>query len=171
MASGSAHFARFFNVSLPYAANEVEQVWQDCQGMVWLITRQGVFTYDGYSTRKITGGSFWTAAALNRDILILGGDDGLRFLDIRTERLCNPLGNVPQTGEIRVVVMSGGVLYAGTKSNGLFSFDTRRRLWQRYMVPGGKDNIIYAIRPVGNGVYIGHLKGLSFMDGRGNIRV
>lgn len=170
MAARTPHFARFFNVSLPYAANEVEQVWQDRQGMVWLITRQGVFTYDGYSTRKITGGSFWTAAALNRDILILGGDDGLRFLDIRTERLCSPLGNVPQTGEIRVVVMSGGVLYAGTKSNGLFSFDTRRRLWQRYMVPGGKDNIIYAIRPVGNGVYIGHLKGLSFVDGRGNIR-
>ena len=66
MAAWTPHFARFFNVSLPYAANEVEQVWQDRQGMVWLITRQGVFTYDGYSTRKITGGSFWTAAALNR---------------------------------------------------------------------------------------------------------
>lgn len=169
-AAQTSQFTRFYNVSLPYLANEVKQVWQDSQGMIWLITRQGVYSYDGYNTRKVLEGSYSAAVALNERILILGSDNGLRFLDIRTERLCTPLGQVPVMGDIRALALSQGMLYVGTKSNGLFSYDTRRRLWQRYMMTGSKADIVYAVCQVGNRVYIGHLKGLSVMDARGNVK-
>lgn len=160
---------RFINVSLPYASNEIEQVWQDHQGMIWLITRHGVFTYDGYNARRIIGGNYYAATALSKDILILGSDNGLRFLDIRSGQMCNPLGEVPQTGDIRSLALSRGTLYVGTKLNGLFCYDFRRRLWQRYAVSNNKDDIIYAIQPVSQGVYLGHIGGVSFVDRRGNI--
>ncbi len=160
---------RFINVSLPYASNEIEQVWQDHQGMIWLITRHGVFTYDGYNARRIIGGNYYAATALSKDILILGSDNGLRSLDIRSGQMCNPLGEVPQTGDIRSLALSRGTLYVGTKLNGLFCYDFRRRLLQRYAVSNNKDDIIYAIQPVSQGVYLGHIGGVSFVDRRGNI--
>lgn len=76
---------------------------------------------------------------------------------------------MPQTGDIRSLALSRGTLYVGTKLNGLFCYDFRRRLWQRYAVSNNKDDIIYAIQPVSQGVYLGHIGGVSFVDRRGNI--
>ena len=164
-----SQYTRFINVSLPYASNEIEQVWQDQQGMIWLVTRRGVFAFDGYNARHIVDGNYYAATALNKDVLVLGSDNGLRFLNIKEEKFCAPLGNVPQMGDIRSLALSNGVLYVGTKSKGLYSYDMKRKLWQRTIISNDKDDIIYSIQPVREGIFLGHIKGLSFMDHKGCI--
>lgn len=74
---------RFNNITLPYGANIVEQIYQDHYGMIWLITRQGVFTFDGYSTNCILKGNFHAVTEAGEDVLCLGCDHGLRWLDIK----------------------------------------------------------------------------------------
>lgn len=63
MAVGQTNYGRFFNVNLETEAAAVCCVLHDEQGMAWLGTDKGVYSYDGYNTRACFGyGTSVTAA-------------------------------------------------------------------------------------------------------------
>ena len=161
---------QFSKISLPYEANVVEHVYKDSQGMMWFATRRGVFSYDGYSIRRLFEGNFYSVAATGDKTLCFGGDTGLRWLDLTTEQFVSPYGDVPETGEVRSMACHDGILYVGTKARGLFSLDLKKKMWQRYMLPKGKNDIIFSFEFVGDQLYIAHYNGLACLDSKGNIR-
>lgn len=160
---------RFDNISLPYGANTVDQVIQDSYGMVWFITRQGVFSFDGYTAQRVTGGNFHAAVAVDKETLCLGCDHGIRWLNVRTRQILDKGPWLPVDGDVRALAYSNGKLYVGTKSHGLFSLNKQSNVWQRYTLSNSQDDIIFSLCLVKGGMYIAHLKGLAFMDSRGNI--
>lgn len=160
---------QFDKIVLPYDANVVESVCKDSLGMMWFATRRGLFSYDGYNIRRLYEGSYYAVLIVDEETLCLGGDAGLRWLNLRTEQFVTPFGDVPEIGEVRSLKCDNGVLYVGTKSNGLFCLDLDKRIWQRYTLPSGKDDIIYSIEPVNDRLYVAHYGGLACLDNKGGI--
>lgn len=160
---------QFDKIVLPYDANVVESVCKDSLGMMWFATRRGLFSYDGYNIRRLYEGRYYAVLIVDEETLCLGGDAGLRWLNLRTEQFVTPFGDVPEIGEVRSLKCDNGVLYVGTKSNGLFCLDLDKRIWQRYTLPSGKDDIIYSIEPVNDRLYVAHYGGLACLDNKGGI--
>ena len=160
---------QFDKVTLPYEANVVEYVYKDAQGMMWFATRRGLFAYDGYNVRRLFEGNYHAIVAIDNETLCLGGDDGLKWLNLRTEQLISPFKKVPTTGEVRSLVCHNGTMYVGTKSRGLFCLNMKKHSWQHFDLPGAKNNIIFSFEPVTERMYIAHYDGLAWLDSRGKI--
>ncbi len=160
---------RFNNITLPYSANTVDQVFQDSYGMMWFITRQGVFSFDGYTAQRVVGGNFHAVVAVDKETLCVGCDHGIRWLDVRTRQLRDDCPWLPVDGDVRALAYINGKLYVGTKSHGLFCLNRQSKVWQRYTLSNSTDDIIFSFCAVRNRIYIPHLKGLAFMDSKGNI--
>lgn len=161
---------QFNNIFLPYDANSVNCILQDEQGLMWFGTRRGVFAYNGFNTRKIADGNFHAIIKVTDDILCLGGDGGLYWMNIKTEQFESPFPDVPATGEVRTLAYYDDVLYVGTHSRGLFTFDVKRKIWHRFILPCGRSEIIFAIIKVGKDVYVGHHNGLAVLNSNGKFR-
>ncbi|MCR5361331.1 MAG: response regulator [Bacteroidales bacterium] len=160
---------QFDKITLPYEANVVSAVCKDSLGMMWFATRRGLFSYDGYSVSRLVGGNYQAAVVMADGTLCMGGDFGLRWMDLRTEQYVTPYGDVPETGEVRSLLCHGDVLYVGTRSNGLFCLDLKRRIWQRYTLPDGRKDIIFSFAPANGCIFIAHYGGLAFIDPDGNM--
>lgn len=97
---------QFDKIVLPYDANVVESVCKDSLGMMWFATRRGLFSYDGYNIRRLYEGSYYAVLIVDEETLCLGGDAGLRWLNLRTEQFVTPFGDVPEIGEVRSRLLS-----------------------------------------------------------------
>lgn len=154
----------FDYISLPYEANVVERIYKDRQGMMWFATRRGLFSYDGYNIRRLIEGNYHALVAVDDGLLCLGGDEGLRWLDLKSERSVSPFGEMPATGEVRSLACQGGRLFVGTKAHGLFCLDLKKHSWSHHDLPGGKNDIIFSFEPVDGAMYIAHYNGLAYLD-------
>ena len=161
---------QFDKISLPYEANVVERIYKDSQGMMWFATRRGLFAYDGYNIRRLYEGNYHAMVALDDDMLCLGSDNGLGWLNLRTEKFVSPFDDVPATGEVRTLSYHNGILYVGTKSQGLFCLDMKKHVWQHYDLPGGKNDIIFSFEPVDDCMYMAHYNGLAYLDSHNRIQ-
>lgn len=162
---------QFEKITLPYEANVVEHICKDAQGMMWFATRRGLFAYDGYNVRRLFEGNYHAIVAVDNETLCLGGDDGLKWLNLRTERLVSPFDKVPTTGEVRSLACYNGIMYVGTKSHGLFCLNLKKRSWQHLDLPGAKKNdIIFLFEPAPGRMYIAHYNGLAWLDSHGRIQ-
>lgn len=166
----SAGMMQFDKISLPYEANVVERIHKDSQGMMWFATRRGLFAYDGYNIRRLYEGNYHAMVAMDDDILCLGGDDGLKWMSLKTEQFVSPFNKVPATGEVRSLACYNGILYVGTKSQGLFCLDQKKHAWQHYDLPEGKNDIIFSFEPVDDCMYLAHYNGLAYLDSHGRIQ-
>ena len=154
----------FDKISLPYEANVVERIYKDSQGMMWFATRRGLFAYDGYNIRRLYEGNYHAMVAMDDDMLCLGGDSGLRWLNLRTEQFVSPFNDVPATGEVRSLACHNGTLFVGTKSEGLFCLDLKKHAWKHYDLPGINNDIIFSFEPVDDCMYMAHYNGLAYLD-------
>lgn len=161
---------QFDKINLPYEANVVEHIYKDAQGMMWFATRRGLFAYDGYNIRRLFEGNYYAIVAIDNETLCIGGDDGLKWLSLRTERFVTPFDKVPITGEVRSLSCHNGIMYVGTKSHGLFCLDMKKHSWQHFDMPGGKNDIIFSFEPVADRMYIAHYNGLAWLDSHGRIQ-
>lgn len=160
---------QFHIITLPYEANVVEHVLQDQQGMMWFATRRGLFSYDGYHTRRLAEGHFYAIIKIDEETFCIGGEAGLRWFNLKTEQFITPYGDTPETGEVRSLALHRGMLYVGTKQQGLFCLDMKNHLWQRYTLPDGQNDIIFSFETVGDDIYIAHYTGMAYLDAKGRI--
>lgn len=161
---------QFYQITLPYDANVVEGICKDSQGMIWFATRRGVFAYDGYNIRRLYEGNFHAIVRIDENVLCLGGDSGLRWLNLRTEQFVTPYENIPETGEVRSLICDHGTLYVGTKSHGAFCLDLKKKVWRNYVIPNSNNGIIFSFAPANNRMYIAHYAGLAYIDATGHVR-
>lgn len=164
-------YKSFKNIYLPVEANIINTLFQDNVGMVWIGTKQGLFSYNGYSIQKYTidiGEEYNNVSAiiqLNENYLCIGSEHGLRFFNLYTEQFENLYPAVESINSVRSLIIWDDKLWIGTNNRGLLYLDLKsKRLHQMPVESGGNKSIVYTFQPANNKLYIGSYDGLSYYD-------
>lgn len=160
----------FSNISIAEAST-VCSIAQDEQGMVWLGTEGGLYSYDGYRTIPHNTSANGTTIAtrihsmlVSHNIIYMGTERGLLVYDIRSGRYKQLLGQSPK--DIRAVTLHQGRLWMGS-ATGLYSCDLKTndvRLENRHL------HNIYSLLSTRRGLLVGTIGGLALRSPGGSIR-
>lgn len=160
----------FSNISIAEAST-VCSIAQDEQGMVWLGTEGGLYSYDGYRTTPHNTSANGTTIAtrihsmlVSHNIIYMGTERGLLVYDIRSGRYKQLLGQSPK--DIRAVTLHQGRLWMGS-ATGLYSCDLKTndvRLENRHL------HNIYSLLSTRSGLLVGTIGGLALRSPGGSIR-
>ncbi len=167
--SGAESYHTFKNITLPVNANQVNVVFQDDAGMIWLGTRRGLYSYNGYDLHQcdeaqIDFNGVFTVIQVNQEYLLLGTDAGIRAYNLTTrsiEDICPILKNV---GEVRSLALHDGFLWVGTRDKGLFRFDSVSHLVEEVGLEGKSETTIYYLEPAGDKLFVASYEHLSCYD-------
>ncbi len=160
----------FSNIAIAEAST-VCSIAQDEQGMVWLGTEGGLYSYDGYRTIQHNTAADGTVVAtrihsmlVSHNIIYMGTERGLLVYDIRSGRYEHPLGHSPK--DIRAVTMHQGRLWMGS-ATGLYSCSLAAndiRLENRQL------QNVYSLLSTPRGLLVGTIDGLALRSPGGSIR-
>ena len=160
----------FSNIAIAEAST-VCSIAQDEQGMVWLGTENGLYSYDGYRTIPHNTAADGTVVAtrihsmlVSHNIIYMGTERGLLVYDIRSGRYKQPLGQSPK--DIRAVAMHQGRLWMGS-ATGLYSCSLAAndiRLENR------QPQNVYSLLSTPRGLLVGTIDGLALRSPGGSIR-
>ena len=167
----------FTNLSFPYDANIVQAIFQDDQGMMWVGTRSGLFSYDGYSLKRHIENidetdrcSIQTIVQIERNILCLGTDAGVSWFDMERECYCQPPAPLQRVKATCSLALFAGELWIGSRDEGLWAYNLKGNSLRQVPPEHRKESIVYALQPVGNELFIGSYEGLSCYDSRSRER-
>ena len=160
----------FSNIAIAEAST-VCSIAQDEQGMVWLGTEGGLYSYDGYRTIPHNTAADGTPMATRihsmlvcHNIIYMGTERGLLVYDIRSGRYGQPAEYSPK--DIRAVVMHEGRLWMGS-ATGLYSCSHAANdipLENRQL------QNVYSLLSTTRGLLVGTLGGLTLRSPNGSIR-
>lgn len=160
----------FSNIAIAEAST-VCSIAQDEQGMVWLGTENGLYSYDGYRTIQHNTFADGTPMATRihsmlvcHNIIYMGTERGLLVYDIRSGRYGQPAEHSPK--DIRAVAMHQGRLWMGS-ATGLYSCDLAAndiRLENRQL------QNVYSLLSTPRGLLVGTIDGLALRSPGGNVR-
>ena len=159
----------FSNVAIAEAST-VCSIAQDEQGMVWLGTEGGLYSYDGYRTIPHNTAADGTVVAMrihsmlvSHNIIYMGTERGLLVYDIRSGRYGQPQGQSPK--DIRAVTLHQGRLWMGS-ATGLYSCSLAAndiRLENRQL------QNVYSLLSTPRGLLVGTIDGLALRSPGGSI--
>ncbi len=158
----------FRNFTLSPEATVVTFFVQDEQGMMWIGSNRGLFSYDGYTTQaRFTFGEssntyIHCGVMVDNTRLYLGGENGLLIYNLYTDRYEPVPEGFPR--DIRSLVLSGENLWIGSHQ-GLYryTFSTGTvKYFDRATYPALPHEILYSlIVTTGQTLYIGTYDGCS----------
>lgn len=161
----------FQNIELSTEASVASCFLQDKQGLIWIGTNKGLFSFDGYSTQphfKIeqpTNSWIYAGVVVADRYLYLGADNGIHIFDTQSD--CYVESAVCFPTDIRALALQGEILWMGTL-NGLYAYHTETEQlekWEATAQSGLPHHTIYAILPTTKGeLYIGTYDGLCKYD-------
>lgn len=160
----------FSNIAIAEAST-VCSIAQDEQGMVWLGTENGLYSYDGYRTIPHNTSADGTPMAtrihsmlVSHNIIYMGTERGLLVYDIRSGRYGQPAEHSPK--DIRAVTLHQGRLWMGS-ATGLYSCCLAAndiRLENRQL------QNVYSLLSTPRGLLVGTIDGLALRSPGGSIR-
>lgn len=115
----------FNNVKPAADASVVGCFMQDAQGLVWMGTDQGLYSYDGYTTQAhfqkgaVENTRINCAVVIDSVYLYLGADNGLLVYNTRADRYEQMSETFPK--DIRSIALKDSVLWMGTL-NGIYAY-------------------------------------------------
>ncbi len=181
-AAQSENYLEFDNVNLNYDASVVNCFMQDGQGLIWMGTDKGLFSYNGHSVQqhlpfskdkkdKVESISMINCGLLlNSNQLCLGADNGLFFYNLKTDQYESRSAGFPS--DIRSLALSDKDLWIGTL-NGLYRYDMNADKIENISLrknSGIPHKAIYSIlRASDHTLYIGTYNGLCFLDNQTQI--
>ncbi|MBO1362302.1 helix-turn-helix domain-containing protein [Prevotella sp. A2931] len=156
----------YFNNIQPEGASTVCSFAHDRQGMVWLGTESGLYSYDGYRCYPhFDGHSPYRcrvhSLVAHRNLLYLGSENGLFVFDTAAGNYRPSPRRSPK--DIRAMALHGRKLLLGT-SDGLYEYDVRQETFRSVALRG---QAVYALLPSPHGLLIGSLQGLYILKGGG----
>ena len=159
----------FSNIAIAEAST-VCSIAQDEQGMVWLGTEGGLYSYDGYRTIPHNTAADGTPMAtrihsmlVSHNIIYMGTERGLLVYDIRTGRYEHPHGHSPK--DIRAVAMHQGRLWMGS-ATGLYSCDLKTN---NVLLENRQLQNVYSLLSTPRGLLVGTIDGLALRSPGGSI--
>ena len=160
----------FSNIAIAEAST-VCSIAQDEQGMVWLGTEGGLYSYDGYRTIQHNTSADGTPMAtrihsmlVSHNIIYMGTERGLLVYDIRSGRYGQPQGQSPK--DIRAVTLHQGRLWMGS-ATGLYSCDLKTN---NVLLENRQLQNVYSLLSTPRGLLVGTLGGLALRSSGGSIR-
>ncbi len=155
----------FETVTLDVDAHTVYSMLQDSEGLIWVGTNEGLYSYDGYSLHrhyeKGTPGNSHIYSIVESDgCLLLGADSGVLAFDLEKDAY----GELPAMGfprEVRALEKDGsGNLWIGSL-NGLYCYNLENESLER-VENGIPHKAVYDIAVMSSGdVYVATYDGLA----------
>lgn len=162
LAGQKSDYRLFDNISLGTEASVISCFLQDTQGLIWIGSNKGLFSYDGYSSQPhFTFGErsntrIYCGAVVDSTYLYIGADNGLLIYNYRTDTYQEPEADFPT--DIRTLALRDGVLWLGTL-NGLYTYSPETRQLSA-ITEGLPHQTIYSIiRASDDNLYIGTYNG------------
>jgi len=159
-------YKAFANISLSTEASVINCFLQDRQGLIWIGSDKGLFSYDGYTVQQhFTPGEqsnshIYCGVIVDSAYLYFGTDNGLLVYNYLTDRYEKTKVTFPS--DIRALAIDGNTLWLGTL-NGLYAYDFDSQKLKRFTVEEYKNiphETIYSIICAHNGkIYIGTYNG------------
>ncbi len=164
-------YVDFKNIMLPLEANAIYAIGQDDSGIVWLGTKKGLYSYNGFNTHGYendfgyAGNVIHCLLQLDESHLCLGTDQGVIFFNLKTRLFHLPENSLSALKAIRTVNLYDNKLWLGTKEQGLFSYDLQSgKLSAHKREDGTIVPFILTMEKVGTELYIGSYDGLNVYD-------
>ena len=160
------NYQQFDNIYLGAEASVISCFLQDSEGLIWVGSNKGLFSYDGYSTQQHftygerTNTRIYCGIIADNTYLYLGTDNGILVYNYRTDKYEQPDTDFPT--DVRTMVLQGDTLWIGSL-NGLYTYQLKSRQLNHFesKQPGLPHNTIYSvIQPKENQIYIGTYNGL-----------
>lgn len=170
----SQSYQTFKNISLPFDANQVNAIYQDNQGLVWLGTRRGLYSYNGYDLheyqdeRHLDQNQIYAVVQvdLGREYLCLGTSRGLKWFDLTDECIRHPFPQTEITKVVRSLAVYDGYLWIGTQDYGLKRMSLSDGKVEDSVLEEGRETTIYSLEPTEDGLFVASYEYLSSCDGR-----
>jgi len=164
-------YQSFKNIYLPIESNIINIVFQDNTGMIWIGTKRGLFTYNGYQIYKLSIDpsieyiNVTTILQLNEQYLCIGTDKGLRFFNLLTEQFENLHPATQCVKSVRSMILWDDKLWLGTNKEGLVYYNLQNKTIHSMPIKSSKTkSIVYTFEPADGKLYIGAYDGLSCYD-------
>ncbi|MGV8095207.1 MAG: two-component regulator propeller domain-containing protein [Mangrovibacterium sp.] len=122
------NYGMFDNISLGTGASAVSCFLQDHQGLIWIGSNKGLFSYDGYNTQshfsfdERSNTQIYCGVIVDKTWLYLGADNGILIYNLRTDRYEDPTADLNLLRDVRTLALQEETLWIGTL-NGLYSFN------------------------------------------------
>lgn len=157
------------NIGLTTEATSINCFAQDSQGLIWIGSNRGLFSYDGFSAHDHssdnTSSQIYSLAVVNSNILVLGTDEEILFYNYEQDKYIDHEINFPT--DVRSMALDGDILWLGSL-NGLSTYNLNTnelKVIDLNNNPGIPHKAIYAIQKSVNGkTYIGTYNGLCQYD-------
>ncbi len=160
-------YRMFKNINLGTGTSVISCFLQDNQGLIWIGSNKGLFSYNGYTVQphftfdEKSNTQIYCGVIVDQAFLFLGADNGVLIYNIKTDRYEKKPVDFPT--DVRTMSLQGDTLWLGTL-NGLYWFNLNNRKL-KYFDQNKYENLphqtIYTIiRTHDNRVYIGTYDGL-----------
>ena len=124
------NYQQFDNIYLGAEASVVSCFLQDSEGLIWIGSNKGLFSYDGYSTQQhftygeINNTRIYCGVIIDNTYLYMGTDNGILIYNYRTDRYEQPATDFPT--DVRTMALQGDTLWIGAL-NGLYTYQLQNR--------------------------------------------
>ena len=162
--SRAMDYTTFHNITLPYDANIVNCIKQDSKGMIWLGTKRGLFSYNGYNAHLYIARTVQTIIQFDDHYLCIGTDDGICWLNLKTGNVEDRYPQLSRIKAVRSLLLCKGRLWIGTRDEGLFVMDTQSGKLVKSILAKQKETMVFELTETPNGIFVGSHEGLSFYD-------
>jgi signal transduction histidine kinase/ligand-binding sensor domain-containing protein/DNA-binding NarL/FixJ family response regulator len=158
-------YQSFENIVLSAEASAVNCFAQDCQGLIWMGSNRGLYSYDGFSAQAHitdeTNTQVYCLLVLDETYLCLGTDNGVFFYNYKTDQYEN-VADTKFPTDVRAMSLCDSLLWIGSL-NGLFRYDLQTGKLKN--IPATKTSglpheTIYSIIQADHTLYIGTYNGL-----------
>lgn len=156
----------FENIGLGTEASVTSCFLQDSQGLIWIGSNKGLFSYDGYNTQahftfdERSNTRIYCGVIVNNTYLYLGADNGILIYNYKTDRYEEPAVSFPT--DVRTLTLQDETLWIGTL-NGLYTYHLKKKklqAFERKRYNTLPHSTIYSIiRSQDNRIYIGTYNG------------
>ena len=161
-----ANYQQFDNIYLGAEASVISCFLQDSEGLIWIGSNKGLFSYDGYSSQQhFTYGEhsntrIYCGVIVNHTYLYLGTDNGVLVYNYKTDKYEHPQTDFPT--DVRTMTLQGDTLWIGSL-NGLYAYQLQNRHLSLFDTRhnGLPHNTIYStLKTRDNQLYVGTYNGL-----------
>lgn len=160
------NYQQFDNIYPGAEASVISCFLQDSEGLIWIGSNKGLFSYDGYATQPhFTYGErnntrIYCGILIADTYLYLGTDNGILVYNYRTDKYEQPSAEFPT--DVRTLTLHGDTLWIGSLK-GLYAYQLKDEKLNRFdsKNSGLPHNTIYSLlRTHDNQIYVGTYNGL-----------
>ena len=164
----NSSYLSFANINPGTGASSISFIMQDHQGLMWIGSNKGLYSYDGYHFQahyvfdEKSNTRIHCGVEVGKQYLYLGADNGVLIYNLQTDEYVNSPVVFPR--DVRTMHLQDNHLWLGSL-NGLYALDLNTNLLKHYDInhyPKLAHQAVYTIAP-GNDhhLYIGTYNGLS----------